>query len=126
MATARFIELSYRAFHISCARYSPSAVYKARDDHHGPMHEYVRFGTPLTFSFGSGSRCTHRARPASPRWWGSSTHLWVRSAIYNSKLYNNIILSTKNSVPERAGEGGAESTRTHVGRPKLMQLKLKS
>ena len=43
--------------------------------------------------------------------------VWVRSARYNRKLYNNIMLSTKNSVPERAGEGSArESTRTHVGK----------
>ena len=48
---------------------------------------------------------------------GSSVFSWVRSAIYNRKLYNNIVLPTKNSVPERAGEGSArESTRTHVGK----------
>ena len=38
---------------------------------------------------------------------GSSVFSWVRSAIYNRKLYNNIVLPTKNSVSERAGEGSA-------------------
>jgi hypothetical protein len=47
---------------------------------------------------------------------GSSVFSWVRSAIYNLKLYNSMVLPMKNSVPERAGEGSArESTRTHVG-----------
>ena len=47
---------------------------------------------------------------------GFSVFSWVRSAIYN-QLYYSIVLPTKNSVPERAGEGSArESTRTHVGK----------